>query len=151
MTNQTLVDDQGRSTVFTGELLLSTSTDDPVKPKWTDIEVWRTGGGNWVVRRASNHRVIHASEYCEATRSQEVEETDPDDITLPCHRCGGEPGSTGWKVVDRVTVDTYMSTKELIESFKRDGAYTQLGRTILGDLSRLDNRVWELWMETVVP
>lgn len=147
----TLVDDQGRVTLFDGDLLLSTSTDDPVKPKWVDIEVWRTNGGNWVVRRATHHRLNHASEYCESTRGQEVEQTDPDDVTLGCSRCGGQPGTIGWRIVSRITVDTYMSTKELVESFKRDGVYSQLGRTILSDLSRLDNRVWALWMETVVP
>lgn len=151
MTDQTLIDDQGRSTTFTGELLLSTSTDDPVKPKWVDIEVWRTSAGNWIVRRATHYRVNHASEYCENTRGQEVEQTIRGDITLGCSRCGGKPGANGWRAVSRIAVDAYLSTKELVGSFKRDGVYTQLGRNILGDLSRLDDRVWELWMDTVVP
>ena len=58
--------------------------------------------------------------------------------------------ANGWAQESRVTVDVYKEPEELIDSLRVDGKYTRLSRTLLADLSELDDRIDRLWNTVVV-
>lgn len=148
----TLHDDHGRRTTFEGELVLAVSTDDPVKPQWTEIDIWRTEAGNFVVHRSVHYRVRHASRACAKARNADLDESDEHD-TLPCNLCcpSGQLPRSGYSQASKVSVDAFLSVPLLIESFRHNGQMSQLARSILEDLSRLDSRVDAEWNTVVVP
>lgn len=152
MKAMTLTDDYGRSHMFTGELLVSdtTDTDDERKPQWVEIDVWRTEGGSYVVQVATHYRVRHTSVNCSRADGYELAPADSDD-TYACPGCnkGDHPG--GWGQLSRINVDAYRTPAELIESFKQNGQHTNFGRAILAEISNLDDAVDAAWNTVVIP
>ena len=152
-TEFTATDSYGRRTVFKGELLVSdtTDTDDRRKPQWLDIDIWRTEGGSYVVKKAVHYRVLHARENCSRLDGYETRQPGADDTHL-CRTCNpdGHRVARGWAQEPRVTVDVYRLPEELIESLKVDGKYTRLSRVLLADLSELDDAIDARWNTVVV-
>lgn len=153
MDDVTAVDSYGRRTVFRGELLVSdtTDTDDGRKPQWLDIDIWRTEGGSYVVKKAVQYRVAHDRENCARLDGYTLRTASLDD-TFACPTCssGGVPAIGGWAQEARVTVDVYREPEQLIESLKVDGKWTRLSRTLLADLSEQDDAIDRLWNTVVV-
>lgn len=152
MNDHTAIDSYGRRTVFRGELLVSdtTDTDDGRKPQWLDIDIWRTEGGSFVVKKAVHYRVRHVRENCHRLDGYQVRPATDDD-TFHCPTCN--PGSEldgRYAQEARVTVDVYREPEELIASLRVDGKYTRLSRTLLADLSELDENIDRLWNTVVV-
>lgn len=149
----TAVDTYGRRTVFRGELLFSDTTDtaDRHKPQWMDIDVWRTEGGSFVVKKDVQYRVVHARRSCPRLVGHTPVDPDEED-TVGCQSCSpeGPPSSGGWAQESRVTVDAYRTPEELIESLKVRGEYTRLSRTLLADLAEQDDRIDRLWNTVVI-
>ena len=55
---------------FTGELLASITTDDGLKDRWTEIEIYRTRAGSYIIHKNGNSRlpddrVLHSSQVSE--------------------------------------------------------------------------------------
>lgn len=153
MDDITAIDSYGRRTVFRGELLVSdtTDTEDGRKPQWLDIDIWRTEGGSYVVKKAVHYRLLHARQDCSRLDGYSTRRPGPDDTHL-CRTCNpqGLAVSTGWAQAERVTVDVYRLPEELIASLRVEGKYTRLSRTLLADLSELDDRIDRLWNTVVV-
>lgn len=147
-TDVTAVDSYGRRTVFKGELLVSdtTDTEDGRKPQWLDIDIWRTEGGSYVVKKAVQYRLVHNRQDCTRLDGYETRQPGAED-THPCRTCNpeGRPVATGWAQKSRVTVDVYRAPEELIESLKVDGKWTRLSRALLADMSEQDDRIDRLW------
>ena len=51
------VQDRDRSFVFHGELLGHASSDDGVRQRWTEMTIYRTNGGNYIIAGAGQTRV----------------------------------------------------------------------------------------------
>jgi hypothetical protein len=151
MEDVTAVDSYGRRTVFKGELLVAdtTDTEDGRKPQWLDIDIWRTEGGSYVVKKAVQYRVVHRLSTCSRLDGYETRPAGPGD-TFHCVTCNPEGRSTGLGQESRVTVDVYRTPEELIESLKVDGKWTRLSRTLLADLCEQDDRIDALWNTVVV-
>ncbi len=151
----TITDDFGRRTSFRGNKLIAESTDTAAgtKPQWLDVDVWRTEGGNWVVKRTTHYRVRHTSDTCH--RADGYELIPPTHLdTYPCPSCNkASVLEGGLGQASRITVESYRTSQELIDSFKdpKDGKYSNLARTILADLAEQDDRLDELWNNVVVP
>jgi hypothetical protein len=145
----TLVDDYGRRVVFEGEQLVGDTTDtsDGRKPQWLDIDIWRTDGGNYVVKRAVRYRVVHASENCARAEGYEL-------VTgtgsYPCNICNTGKGHSGWVQTPRVTVEVFNSPEEFIESLKVDGRHSRMARAILAEMAEQDTRIDALWNTVIV-
>lgn len=155
MEDFSIYDEFGRCTKFHGDRLINESTDTDVgnKPQWLDLTVWRTASKRWVVRRKTHYRVRHLSERCD--RADGYELVPPTELdTYPCGQCNRagsvEPGR-GFAQASRVVVEVYTTTPELIESFAKDGKFSNLSRTILSDLAEQDSEVDDLWTTVVVP
>jgi hypothetical protein len=150
----TATDDFGRRTVFTGDRLVSESTDSEAgtKPQWLEVIVWRTESGNFVVQRTTHYRIRHIRELCPRAEGYDlVDATDLD--TYPCPSCNkyNNLESRGYAQSSRISVDVYHDPQELIHSFQIDGRYSNLAKTILADLSEQDTRVDDLWNTVQVP
>lgn len=153
MTDQVLIDDFGRRTVFTGELLVEETTDSDVnlKPQWLEIEVWRTLQGNFVVRRSTFYRIRHLRENCIKADGYDLSPATDDD-TYFCGECNkAETMDNGFSQQPRVTIEVYESPEDLILSFKADGRFSNLARGVLADLADLDERVDAAWSTVQVP
>lgn len=147
-----LEDDFGRRTLFTGELLVDdhTDTSDGRKPQWVEVQVWRTEGGSYVVRRTTRYRVRHATDACPRAEGYELVPATEDD-TYRCRTCNEHGTVGGYAQAHRIVVDAYRTPQELIESFQIDGRYSNLARAILADLSEQDADVNATWNTVVVP
>jgi len=154
MRDYTLSDEFGRQTKFRGERLVRESTEGEVhRPRWQEVEVYRTEAGNWVVFRATNYRIRHSHDRCSRADGYALTPARPSD-TYPCRECLGSgnavPGGLGQ--LSRISVDSYTSVDDLILSFRaQDGVYSALSRAILADLSEQDERVDATWNTVVVP
>lgn len=150
----TLEDDFGRRTIFTGELLVEETSDtsDGRKPQWLEVDVWRTEGGSYVVRRTTRYRVRHSHSRCPRAEGYDLDDATPEDTYL-CPNCNKNGVlSGGLRQLPRITVDAYRTPQELIESFKQPGGgYSNLARAILAEVSDQDDEVHEAWNIVVVP
>ena len=153
MTDIEVYDSFGRRTVFRGDQLVSdtTDTDDRRKPQWLDIDIWRTEGGSFVVKKAVQYRLVHATRGCRRAEGYDLRPAGRGD-THPCPACTPEalPPAGGWAQQPRVMVDAYRTPEDLIESLKVDGKFTRLSRALLADLSDADERINALWNTVVV-
>lgn len=155
MRDHVICDDFGRRTTFHGEKLINESTDtvEGTKPQWLDVDVWRTKGGSFVVKRTIHYRVRHMSESCSRAEGYEIIPATVLD-TYPCPTCWPKTYgdmSGGYGQADRITVEAYRTPEELITSFQLDGRYSNLARTILADLSEQDESIDAAWNTVVVP
>lgn len=144
----TLTDDFGRKTVFIGAQLIdeTTDTEDGNKPQWLEVTVWKTEAGNFVVRRTTNYRIIHASENCSRADGYVLVEAGEED-TYNCKTCNphGDMYTEGFAQAPRITVDVYSTPSELTESFRIDGRYSTFSRSLLADLAKLDAGIDKVW------
>lgn len=153
MREHVVTDDFGRRHRFTGEKLVSESTDsiDNDKPQWLDVNVWRTAAGSFVVERVTHYRIRHTSDRCSRADGYELIPATVLD-TYPCPKCNKDGVMEGGCAqADRITVEAYTTPQELIDSFKVQGKYNLLARAVLADVSEQDERVDALWNEVVVP
>ena len=148
MTEIAAVDSFGRRTVFRGEELISDTTDNGVNRQWTDIDVWRTEAGAYVVKRAIHYRTVHARKSCPRLEGYVIREADDED-TVNCHVCNPN-GRSGWGQESRVNVDVYREPEDLIEGLKLKGEWTFFSRLVLAELSDKDERINALWNTVVV-
>lgn len=144
----TLTDDFGRKTIFTGAQLVdeTTDTEDESKPQWLEVTVWRTEAGNFVVRRATHYRIIHASRNCSRAEGYVLVEAGDDD-TYNCKTCNahGDMYTEGFAQAPRISVDVYTTPSELTESFRTDGRYTNFSRSLLSELAKQDAGIDDVW------
>jgi len=153
MDDITLIDDYGRRTLFTGELLVEEHTDtgDGLKPQWAEMSVWRTEGGNYVVQRTTCYRIRHTNPNCRRAEGYTLVEPTEDD-TYPCKECNTDMVLVGgYAQDDRVTVDPYQGAQELINGFKTEGRFNNLARSVLADIAEKDEKVDALWNTVFVP
>lgn len=146
--NTTLTDDFGRKTVFSGVELLdeTTDTEEGDKPQWLEVTVWRTEAGNFVVRRTTNYRIIHAARNCSRAEGYTLVEAGDED-TYNCKTCNpnGDMYTEGFAQAPRITVDVYTTPAELTESFRNEGRYTNFSRLLLAELAKRDSGVDSVW------
>ena len=143
MTEIAATDSFGRRTVFRGVELISDTTDNGEKRQWTDIDVWRTEGGAYVVKRAVHYRTVHARKNCPRLEGYVIREADDED-TVNCDVCN-RAGRDGWAQGSRVTVDVYREPEDLIEGLKLKGEWTYFSKLVLAELSDKDKRIDALW------
>lgn len=83
------VRDQLRTLEFDGTLLARATTESPHSPRWTEIEIYKTVGGNYVVHRVGVSLVYHdADASCATGDEMTVGELGED--AEPCKFC--DPG-----------------------------------------------------------
>lgn len=152
MIEHIVTDDFGRRTVFTGEPLVSETSDSTFgdKPQWLEVDVWRTQAGNFVVRRTTRYRVRHRHDECARADGYDLTPaTESDTYACPYCNRGDAPG--GFGQAPRISVDTYTEPESLILGFQNEGRYSNLARAILAELSEQDERVNAAWNTVVVP
>jgi hypothetical protein len=145
MSTFSVEDSFGRSTNFKGSLLAdeTTDNDNERKPQWSDVEVWVTEAGNFVVRRTSNYRIRHNHVGCTRAEGFTLIEADESDTYL-CPTCGADGNSLHAQEA-RVSVQHYLDLKSFVESFQQDGRYSQFARTVLSNISDQNDAVNNFW------
>lgn len=71
---------------FTGELLADVSTETPSAVRWTEIEIYRTEAGNYVIHRVGRSVLYHVHQGV-CNTGVGVKARDLDDDAQPCRRC----------------------------------------------------------------
>lgn len=77
--------DNMRPVEFTGWMIGRSSTEYPGSPRWTELRVFRTAGGQYLVQKIGASRVYHRRDGCKrgvVVRNPEILETD-----MPCPVC----------------------------------------------------------------
>lgn len=144
MKTYTLEDSFGQQTTFVGTLLAHEDTDtESRKPRWAELEVWETEGGNFVVRRTYNYRIRHARDTCSRAEGFELVEADETDTHL-CTTCGATEASP-WAQESRLSIDVYESAQSLIDSFKQDNRFSHFARSVLMTLSDKNSHIHACW------
>jgi hypothetical protein len=155
-----LEDDFGRIVRFTGEELLTDSTDYPdgSKPRFTRMTIWRTARGQYVLLRETCYRIRHTTDRCPRALRDNTELVNADETdTFLCETCGEEvhPGPD-WGQADRAQIEVFPTPTKLIESFRtihhQTGKehYSRFAQALLARLSELDPAVAAQWMEVTV-
>ena len=146
----TLEDSFGQQTTFVGTLLAHEDTDtESRKPRWSEIEVWETEGGNFVVQRTYNYRIRHARDTCSRAEGFEMVEADETDTYL-CPTCGATEESV-WAQESRFSIDVYESAQSLIDGFKQDNRFSHFARSVLSTLSDKNAGINACWNKVHVP
>lgn len=146
ITNHVLTDDFGRQTVFKGTQLVDdhTDTEEGRKPQWLEVTIWRTEAGNFVVRRSTCYRIVHATENCSRADGYVLVPATEED-TYACTTCNKHGALSGFGQAPRISVEVYTSPEELIDSFRSEGRYSHLARSILSELAALDEGIDKAW------
>lgn len=151
-----LEDDFGRVTKFDGDLLVSetTDTEDHRKPQWTDTDVYRTAGGQYVIWSNSQYRIRHLAR-CRKTAGYDLIPAEDSD-TFPCPVCNPDNLPGGYGQLDRVKVEVCKTPEDLINwlsSINNNNGvrtHSQYSQALLAKISDVDDAMHSAWMEQVV-
>ncbi|SRR6266545_1021531 len=90
---------------FDGELLGESSTETPTSPRWTEIQIYKTNAGKYIIHRIGVSLVYHSKEksQCDAGVTTKWEDLPVDGV--PCQRCRPTEDSTVLAELDRHTSD----------------------------------------------
>lgn len=113
---------------FDGEPLSRASSEHGYrgerKPRWTEITIYRTDDGKYVVSKIGKSRVVHAHMRCHVLRNNE----DPLELVTvapghqPCERCFRQPQETGYLENDHATVSVADRPEGAVAAcYSRDG------------------------------
>lgn len=73
---------------FTGALIGEASTETPQAVRWTEIELYKTEGGHYVIHRIGRSVLYHRHDSaCNTGVARRVDELDPEFDYQPCLRC----------------------------------------------------------------
>ena len=147
------VRDQHQMLEFDGRLIGFGSTENDKSTRWTEIEIFATKGGNYVVHRVGASVLYHkANSNCTSGTLTRVSQLDANEIHEPCDVC--KPGRLkdldGTDRVrresDRHSADAVESTEALVQalSLKRPNGSTFLSavaREALTDAAEHDDRI----------
>lgn len=155
-----IVDDYGRRTSFRGEELVHDSTDTGIKPQYTEVTVWRTEGGKYVVLRQTRYRVRHLRPDCRrATQEGGVLRSPMETDDFPCVTCNKRGDLThglGYGQEYRSNLTVYDTPQLLIDGLASVNVqtgvkhYSHFMQSVLADISEADPVVEALWMHQVI-
>lgn len=162
------VPDQHQTLEFDGRRIGFASTETEDTTRWTEIEVFVTRSGKYVVHRVGVSLTYHAAGApCASGSLMSVEEmlrdTAPDDIDaehVPCEKCKPAPASmlpptdNVRRETDRHSADAVANPPELIKalSLRRPNGSSYLSavaRDALSDAARHDTAIGTLMNTTV--
>jgi len=129
------------------------------KPQWVDITVWRTEGGQYVVRRVTRYNVYHSNANCSKAEGNELYDIQRSTSTMfKCPRCVDRMNTTGaYGQLDRTNIEVYPTPRDLIDGLAHmngtAGAanHSLFIQEMLADLSEIDSNIATVWMRRVVP
>jgi hypothetical protein len=117
---------------FVGVLLDDATTETPEATRWTEVSIYRTDGGQYVIHRVGRSVLYHQHDgVCNTGIPIEVGDLDGDDVIdlVPCERC--RPGEIDTmddttlinKEMDRYNVDVCQaeSVAKTLELVRPDG------------------------------
>jgi hypothetical protein len=151
--------DRERPVKFTGvELAFASSDQDGKKPRWYEITIYKTVGGNYVAQRVGKSRVYHAvNSSCRVPTHDLIKAHELEDDEIPCpvchppekiHLIGGEPLRAE---IDRPTVEVWPEAGKLIRNLyvkdKELDAYRlpKVVRRALSKASSIDDGIREAY------
>lgn len=157
------VADQHQVLEFDGRLIGFASTETSETTRWTEIEIFRTKAGNYVVHRVGASVVYHdpKAPCASGSLAQSDELLADGDDHQPCDRCRPLPlsrlphGSRVRRETDRHSADAIRSPEELIRalSLRRPNGSSYLSavaRDALDDAADNDETIARLTNKTVV-
>jgi hypothetical protein len=119
------VHDQHQVLEFEGEQIGFASTETPDTVRWTEIELYRTTAGNYVIHRVGASVVYHdAAASCASgslTTAGRLQSEDPDADHEPCERCRPpriekmDPKRPIRREADRHSADAVTSVEDLVK------------------------------------
>lgn len=144
-----LIDSNGRSYRFKGAHLVSESSDSGRVARWVDTDIWRTGGGSYIVLSAHRCRLLHADVACSELWKDDISEvaSTTNDV-IPCRVCDPDQRGNGkYSVAPRLEVNVADSPGDLIHSMKDErGRVSRRNQEVLAALSDEDEDIRALWM-----
>jgi len=109
---------------FTGTLIGESSTETPESTRWTEIRIYRTTGGKYVIYRIGRSVLFHRHDgVCNTGVARQVKDLELDDeIAVPCSKC--RPGELD-DLEDTDVVDEELD-KHAVTVCDADDVYRQL-------------------------
>lgn len=105
----------GRDFHFTGELLAHETTNRPGRPRWSELTIYRTLAGAYILVKTGRSIVYHTTREC--SRAGKHFREAPCEEGVPCKRCGIAPlGETVFYENDLSTVIVAKTAEGLVES-----------------------------------
>lgn len=150
----------GRNYEFDGELLSSESTASPGRSRWSELHIYRTSGGQYILVKKGCSDVYHASRECGRGGRFYTENPVDDfdfDSTQPCSKCRPDPKPDGKVFMenDLVTVVVSRSAAGIVDSAHltdRDDVVflTKIGMRVLEKAAKKDEAIREAYVHAVV-
>lgn len=112
----------GREFRFDGDLLAHVSTVVPGRPRWSEISIFRTEGGQYVLVKTGKSILFHSTRECSRTGKYYVERKRADHHGeaangIPCLQCGPRANDPiVYEENDLVTVVVSRSAEGVVES-----------------------------------
>lgn len=116
MTTFTVVD-RMREIEFSGKMLGSSTTENDDSLRWTEINIYRTDGGNYIVERLGRSLIYHrASAPCRGDGWVEVAGNKLPDESEPCPSCKPKaPEDSGFVQTETFYHETTKSSAEVVK------------------------------------
>jgi len=149
------IQDGQRPLTFLGEMLASTDSQSGSDVRWTELTLYRTNTGKYVIEKVGRSDVFHSDVCRRRSKGQRYDRLsdaaatseDVEDAFVPCDECrprfNVEPA---WVERDIFTASVYESAPALIESlYKRDSDnmmyMSRVARTLLEAAAKEDDDV----------
>lgn len=148
-------DRNGRQVVFTGVLLAKGSSDDGKVMRWSEIELYRTQAGKYVIHTIGQSSVFHqASSICSRdAQPLSLEELSKDRLgqLSSCRRC--RPALAGDVLMEQprhavIVADEARGVVNQLWSKDEDGTHfmTKLNERVLEQASDSDEQLRDAWL-----
>uniref|UniRef100_A0AAU6R5K6 Uncharacterized protein n=1 Tax=Micrococcus phage Kurnik TaxID=3092208 RepID=A0AAU6R5K6_9CAUD len=108
-----------RETRFEGDVLAHVSTNRPGRARWSELTIFKTVGGSYILVKAGKSILYHATRACDPRTGRYFVETRGDDRKsgIPCLKCGPGPyDEVVFEENDLVTVVVNRHARGLVES-----------------------------------
>lgn len=117
MSNEFIIRDRLREIVFRGVKLGSSSTEKDDSLRWTEIHIYRTDGGNYVIERLGRSLIYHVrGASCDSSHGMKVRGTSLSEESEPCPSCKPlAPEDDGFDDDSVFSHETTMSSVEWVD------------------------------------
>lgn len=157
MTHRIIDTKSKREYSFEGELIGKGSTEHNGRPRWSEVELYRTPTGQYVLVKSGRSKLFHSSRSCSGIHAKQIKNGQRKLIEgVPCLKCGpADRETTYFKENDLVTVVISKSAHGVVESAHLEDEdnvvfLPNIARTMLEQASRNDTAIREAYRVEVV-
>lgn len=117
MSETFIVLDRLREIEFSGKKLGWSSTEKDESLRWTEIHIYKTNGGNYVIERLGQSLIYHVQgTECSQGHGYKIRGSNLSPESEPCPRCNPKvPEDSGFDAAQQFVHESRMSSAEVVE------------------------------------